>query len=89
MGQGIQDGVASLPLTTRQALGRAWAILDALVQYVFTAGMSCHVNLCNDMALWCVCRVCLCFWGVDIATWAIPLCCGVWCVLGSFPCGVV
>ena len=52
MGQGIQDGVASLPLPTRQALGRAWAILDALVQYVFTAVLWCHVILCYDMAQW-------------------------------------
>ena len=44
MGQGIQDGVSSLPLTTRQALGRAWAILYDLVQYVSTAG--CDVMSC-------------------------------------------
>ena len=36
--QGIQDGVTSLSLTTRQAFGRAWAILYALVLHVHTEG---------------------------------------------------
>ena len=78
MGQGIQDGVVSLPLTTRQALGRAWAILDALAQYVFTAGMCCYVILCNDMALWCVSCV-LVFLGSRYSHLGYPPV--LWCVV--------
>ena len=61
MGQGIQDGVVSLPLITRQALGRAWAILYALVQYVSTAG--CDVMSCDGMTWHVVCVVCACVFG--------------------------
>ena len=61
MGQRIQDGVASLPLTTRQALDRAWAILYALVQYVATVG--CDVMSCNCMTWHVVSVVCACVFG--------------------------